>query len=126
MLETFTDIDSLNAVELLTVHNDLTANFDEMVDSTHLPKPYEPLLKDISQADDYLEKAASTILARLLPTREVNEERLRVRKGAFELLHDLQVERGTFETDHTTLRAILKQRKLLHERIPMLIDEFEE
>jgi hypothetical protein len=127
MLETFTDIDSLNAVELLTVHNDLTANFDEMVDNTHLPKPYEPLLKDISQADDHLDKAASAILTRLLPEQTIEDEKLHIRRGAFAILQNLQAESSdTSMSDIVTLRQILKQRRVLHAQIPTLIEEFEE
>ena len=127
MLETLTNIDSLNAVELLAVHNDLTANFDDMVESTYLPNLYEPLLKDISQADDHLDKAASAILTQLIVKQTIDDEKLHIRRGAFAILQTLQTENSdTSMSDIITLRQIIKQRRALHTQIPTLIEEFEE
>jgi hypothetical protein len=126
MLETLTNIDSLNAVELLAVHNELTANFDDMVESTYLPNLYEPLLKDISQADDHLDKAASAILTRLLAKQTIDNEKLHIRRGTFTILQTLQTENSdTSMSDIVTLRQIIKQRRALHTQIPTLIEEFE-
>lgn len=126
MQQQSTTIDSLGTEELLRVHNEQSENFNAIAESTTLSKPYQRLLSDISQADDHLEKSATAILARLLPNQEVSDEQLHVRRGAFAILKALQEETLSTEmSDIVTLRAILNQRRMLHERIPALIDEFD-
>ena len=127
MSETLTDIDSLGREALLTVHNDLVEDFNVIVDETRLPRSYQRLLNDISSADEHLDKAASAILARLLPELEVQEETLDIRRGAFAILQTLQTETSdTSMSDIITRRQIIKQRRALHAKIPTLIEEFEE
>ena len=89
MSDSLAYIDTYTAEQLLGVHNDLEANFNDIVSNVGAPRSYQGLFNDISQADDILNKAGSALLTRLLSEKEVEGETLKVRRGAFAILKNL-------------------------------------